>query len=210
MRLTLAKGERFNSVSHLVGAALALVGTVVLVGSAIKLGDGWRITSFAVYGLALVIQYLTSFLYHSASGPAKAFLRNLDHCMIYLLIAGTYSPFTLVTLRERWGWPLFLAIWILAIVGIVQENKLGKGRRRLSLALYVLMGWLAILAIVPLVALLGYRGFALIAAGGLLYTGGMYFYVASKRGLRHGHGIWHLCVLGGSACHFAAVWLFVA
>ncbi len=206
----MANGERFNSVSHLVGAALALLGAVVLVGSAIRLGDGWRIISFALYGLALVTQYLTSFLYHSASGPAKPLLRQLDHCMIYLLIAGTYSPFTLVTLRDRWGWPLFIAIWALAIAGIVQEVKLGGGRRRLSLALYILMGWLAILAIVPLVAALSYRGFALIAAGGLLYTAGVFFYVGSKRGLVHGHGIWHLFVLGGSACHFAAVLFFVA
>ena len=201
--------ERFNSLSHLVGAALALAGTVVLVGSALRIGDGWRVLSFVVYGLALITQYVTSFLYHSASGSWKPFLRSLDHCAIPLLIAGTYSPFTLVTLRGPWGWSLFAAIWVLAIIGVVQEMRLFK-RPVPSVALYVVMGWLAIVAIVPLTTALGYRGFALIAAGGLLYTIGVFFYRASKRGLAFGHGLWHLFVLGGSACHFAAVLVFVA
>ena len=202
--------EKFNAGSHLMGAVLALLGTVVLVTSAVRLGDPWRIGSFVVYGAALIGQYVTSFLYHSASGPAKPRLRNLDHCAIYLLIAGTYSPFTLVTLRGHWGWPLFVAIWVLAILGIVQEILLPKRSRVLSLVIYLLMGWLAILAIVPLVSLLTYRCFAWVAAGGLLYTGGIVFYIAGKKGMRHGHGVWHVFVLGGSACHYLAVLLFVA
>jgi hemolysin III len=202
--------ERFNSGSHLLGAILALLGTVVLLRLAVRQGDAWRMTSFAVYGMALMGQYITSFLYHSATGPSKTRLRHLDHCAIYLLIAGTYSPFTMVTLRGNWGWPLFVAIWALAILGIVQENMRGKKNRFWSLALYILMGWLAILAVVPLVSALTYRGFAWIAAGGLLYTGGVYFYVASKKGLRYGHGIWHVFVLAGSACHYLAVLFFVA
>jgi len=201
--------EKFNAYSHLIGAALALLGTVVLVTLAARLGDPWRIGSFAVYGAALVGQYVTSFLYHSANGPAKPRLRNLDHCAIYLLIAGTYSPFTLVTLRGNWGWPLFVAIWVLAIVGIIQEVRLPKRSRGLSLAIYLLMGWLAVLAIVPLISLLTYKGFAWVVAGGFFYTGGVYFYVAGKKGMSHGHGVWHLCVLGGSACHYLAVLLFV-
>jgi hemolysin III len=206
----MAPEERFNTFTHLLGAVLALVGTLVLVMLAVGRGDPWRIASFSIYGAVLVAQYVSSFLYHSAQGPAKTTLRNIDHCAIYLLIAGTYTPFTLVTLRSNWGWPLFCAIWGLAVIGLVQEIWFTKRSRFLSLAIYVLMGWLAILAVVPMVAVLTYKGFAYIAVGGLLYTGGMYFYVASKKGLRHGHGIWHLFVLGGSACHYLAVLLFVA
>jgi hemolysin III len=213
-----ASAERFNALTHLVGAALALAGTVVLVSLAVQRRDSWRIVSFAVYGAVLVAQYVSSFLYHSARGPAKATLRNLDHCAIYLLIAGTYTPFTLVTLRDNWGWPLFCAIWALAAAGLVQEiwfsqrarAGAAKLNRLASLAIYLVMGWLALLALVPLVTNLTYRGFGWIAAGGLLYTGGVYFYVAHKKGMRHGHGIWHLFVLGGSACHYLAVLLFVA
>ncbi len=203
-------GERFNSISHLIGAGLALVGTVALVLSAAHLGDPWRIASFSLYGAALVGQYVTSFLYHSAHGPSRPMLRNLDHCAIYLLIAGTYSPFTLVTLRGHWGWPLFGAIWALAILGIVQELRRSQRSRILSLAIYLLMGWLAVLVIVPLISMLTLGGFAWLLAGGLLYTGGIFFYVAGKKGLRHGHGVWHLFVLGGSACHYLAVLFFVA
>lgn len=202
--------ERFNSISHLFGAVLALVGTLILVAFAVRLGDPWRIASFTVYGAVLVGQFVTSFLYHSAHGPSRPFLRNLDHCAIYLLIAGTYSPFTLVTLRGHWGWPLFGAIWALAILGIFQELRRQKPSRSLSLAIYLLMGWLAVLAIVPLISLLTYKGFAWVAAGGLFYTAGVYFYVAGKKGMRHGHGVWHLFVLGGSACHYLAVLFFVA
>ncbi len=202
--------ERFNAFSHLAGAGLALVGTIVLVLSAAQAGDPWRMVSFIVYGATLFGLYSSSFLYHFAEGPAKQALRNIDHCAIYLLIAGTYTPFTLVTLRGHWGWPLFAAIWLLAIVGIYQEIRLAKRSRRLSLAIYVLMGWLAVLAIVPLISALTYQGFLWLAAGGLLYTGGIVFYVAGKRSMREGHAIWHLCVLGGSACHYFAVLFFVA
>jgi len=203
-------GESFNALTHLVGAGLAVAGTTVLVVLAARRGDPWRLASFAVYGAVLVAQYLSSFLYHSAKGSAKANLRNLDHCAIYLLIAGTYTPFTLVTLRGSWGWPLFAAIWSLAAAGLVHEIWFTRRGRFASLVIYLVMGWLALLALVPLVTCLTYRGFAWIAAGGLLYTTGMYYYVAHKRGMRHGHGIWHLFVLGGSACHYLAVLLFVA
>jgi hemolysin III len=205
-----AAEERFNSVTHLFGAALALAGTALLIALAVSRGDPWRTASFSLYGAALVTQYVSSFLYHSAQGPAKSLLRNIDHCAIYLLIAGTYTPFSLVTLRGSWGWPLFAAIWSLAALGLVQEIWFTKCSRLLSLGIYLLMGWLAILAVVPLIAAMTYKGFAWLTAGGLLYTGGIYFYVASKKGMRHGHGIWHLFVLGGSACHYLAVLFFVA
>jgi hemolysin III len=202
--------ERFNALTHLAGALLALLGTVVLLVLALERRDPWRVGSFAVYGAVLVAQFLSSFLYHSAQGPRKAALRNLDHCAIYLLIAGTYTPFTLVALRGNWGLPLFVSIWILAAIGLVQEIGFARRGRRLSLVLYLTMGWLAILALFPLLASLTPRGFTWVAAGGVLYTAGTYFYVKSKKGLRFGHGIWHLFVLGGSACHYLAVLLFVA
>lgn len=200
--------EHFNSRSHLLGAVLALLGTVVLLGYGRH--DGWRIASFSVYGLALIGQYVTSYLYHSAEGPQKTWLRQLDHCAIFLLIAGTYSPFTLVTLRGNWGWPLFAAIWTLAVLGIALECRGANKSRFWSLALYLFMGWLVVMAVVPLLSTLGARGFAWIVAGGLLYTAGVIFYVAGKKGLRYGHGIWHVFVLAASTCHYLAVLLFVA
>ncbi len=203
-------GEAFNALTHLSGAVLALAGTLVLVVLANRRNDPWRLASFTIYGAALLAQYVSSFLYHSSRGPRKVTLRNLDHCAIYLLIAGTYTPFTLVTLRGNWGWPLFGAIWLLAAAGLIHEIWFTKHSRFASLVIYLVMGWLALLALVPLVAGLTYRGFAWIAAGGLIYTGGIYFYVAHKKGMRHGHGIWHLFVLGGSACHYLAILFFVA
>lgn len=198
------RGERFNGYTHLVGAILALVGAVALVTLAALKGDPWRIVGFAVYGATLVLLYLTSTLYHSTRGRAKAVLRKLDHCTIYLLIAGTYTPFTLVTLRGPWGWSLFGAVWGLAALGIAQECWLARGARLPSLAIYLLMGWLALVALVPLHEALGWTGLAWLAAGGLAYTVGIVFYVFDER-VPHFHGVWHLFVLAGSAIHYAAM-----
>ncbi len=202
-------GERFNSVSHLVGASLAVVGSALLVTMAAQQGDPWKIISFSIYGAMLVVLYVSSALYHSVRGRAKAALQKLDHCSIYLLIAGTYTPFTLVSLRGVWGWSLLAAVWTLALVGIAQEIWFAKGARVLSLVIYLLMGWLALVAVFPLWAALTPTGFAWLAAGGVFYTVGIIFYVADAR-IRHGHGVWHLFVLGGSACHFYTVLRFVA
>jgi hemolysin III len=202
-------GERFNSITHLVGAALAIAGTSVLVTLASLLGDPWKIVSFSIYGAMLIALYLFSMLYHSVSGRAKDVLRKFDHCMIYLLIAGSYTPFALVSLRGTWGWTLLGAAWTLAVLGIVQEIWLARGARVLSLVIYVVMGWLALAAVSPLWLALKPAGFAWLVAGGLLYTGGIVFYATDHK-LRHGHGIWHLFVLGGSACHFFTVLLHVA
>lgn len=201
-------GERFNSISHLTGAALAATGTVALIVLAARLGDPWKIVSFSVYGAMLVFLYVSSTLYHSLRGRSKEILRKFDHCAIYLLIAGTYTPFTLVSLRGAMGWSLFGTVWGLALLGIVQEIWLARGMRIVSLAIYVLMGWLALIAVSPLLAALGRDGFAWLAAGGLLYTVGIAFYATDER-LRHGHGVWHLFVLGGSACHYVTVLLYV-
>lgn len=202
-------GERFNGGTHLVGAALAAAGTAVLVVLAARAGDPWKIASFTVYGAMLFALYTVSTLYHSTRGRTKDVLRKLDHCSIYLLIAGTYTPFTLVTLRGAWGWSLFGVIWGLAVLGIVQETCLGKGARILSLVIYVAMGWLAIIAVKQLVAGLTPAGFAWLATGGLIYTGGIAFYSFDEK-LRHGHGIWHLFVLAGSAAHYLAILQYVA
>jgi hemolysin III len=202
-------GERFNGSTHLLGSLLAAAGATVLVVIAARAGDPWKIVGFSVYGTLLFALYALSTLYHSTRGRAKSVFRKLDHCSIYLLIAGTYTPFTLVTLHGAWGWSLFGVIWGLAIIGIVQETWLGKGARIPSLIIYVLMGWLGVIAVKPLIAALTPAGFAWVAAGGLLYTVGIVFYALDHK-LRHAHGIWHLFVLAGSACHFLAILLYVA
>ena len=203
-------GERFNGYSHLAGAVLALGGAAVLVAMAALKADPWRIVSFSIYGASLFLLYLISAIYHGARpGRAKDVLRKLDHCSIYLLIAGTYTPFTLVTLNGAWGWSLFGAIWALALVGIVQECWLARGARLASLAIYVLMGWLAVVALVPLFHALGWKGMAWVVGGGLAYTLGIVFYLYDER-IPHFHGVWHLFVMGGSAAHFIAVVGFVA
>lgn len=202
-------GERFNAASHLLGAALAVAGLVSLLVLASREGDAWKIVSFAVYGSTLFLLYLCSTLYHSVRGRAKDVLRKLDHASIYLLIAGSYTPFALVTLRGAWGWSLFGVVWALALLGIVQELAWGRGRRIASLAIYLLMGWLALIAAAPLARALGVAGLSWLLAGGLFYTVGVAFYALSDR-WRPAHGIWHLFVLSGSGAHFAAVLGYVA
>jgi hemolysin III len=202
-------GERLNGGTHLAGTVLAAAGAAVLVVLAARQGDPWKIVSFGIYGTLLFALYTLSTLYHSTRGKAKDVLRKLDQCSIYLLIAGTYTPFTLVTLRGAWGWSLFGVVWGLAALGIAQEAWLGKGARILSLVIYVVMGWLGVIAVKPLIAALTPTGFAWLAAGGLFYTVGIIFYALDEK-LRHGHGIWHLFVLAGSASHYLAILLYVA
>ena len=173
-------------------------------------GDPWRIVSFSVYGATLCLLYACSTLYHSTRGRAKRVFRALDHCAIYLIIAGTYTPFALVTLNGAWGWTIFGAVWGLAAAGIAQELWLkAKGTRIVSLAIYLLMGWLILAALAPLARALPWQGMAWLVAGGLAYTGGIVFYIYDER-FRHWHGIWHLFVLAGSAAHYIAILLFVA
>lgn len=202
-------GERFNSITHAVGAVAAVVSGVLLVNVAARSGDAWKVVSFSIYAVTLLLLYLTSTLYHSLRGATKNVLRKIDHCAIYLLIAGTYTPFTLVTLRGTIGWTMFGVVWTLAVLGIAQELLYAGRRRVLSLVIYVVMGWLAIACTGPLVDGLGRAGFAWLAAGGLSYTAGIVFYATDHK-VRHGHGIWHLFVLAGSICHYFAVLLHVA
>jgi len=200
-------GERFNSISHLVGAALALIGATLLITLAALSGDPWRIVAFSIYGATLVTLFLASTLYHSLRGKAKAVFQKLDHCSIYLFIAGSYTPFALLALPGSTGWLVLAASWSLATLGVALElSPLARGSRMLSLAIYLGMGWLALVVIGPLWQALGWAGLAWLLGGGVLYTLGVLFYVAKER-IRHSHGIWHLFVLGGSACHFVALLL---
>lgn len=203
------RGERFNSITHLAGTVLAAIGAPLLIVLAARTGDAWKIVGFSVYGAALFLLFGASTLYHSVRGRPKAVLRKLDHCSIYVLIAGTYTPFALVTLRGPWGWTLFGLAWGLAAIGIAQEFVFGRGARRLSIAIYVVMGWMGVAALRPLAEGLGTPGLAWLLAGGLLYTGGIIFYVLDER-VRHFHGVWHLFVLGGAAAHFVAVAFYVS
>lgn len=205
----MAHGERFNSLSHALGTVLSAIGGGVLVAVTVQGGDPWRIVSCSIYAVTLLALFLTSTLYHGLDGRAKGILRKMDHCAIYLLIAGTYTPFTLVALRADVGWSMFGAVWMLALLGIAQELRRTSRTRTLSLLIYLGMGWLALLAAGPLVDALGRDGFAWLAAGGVFYTGGIVFYATDHK-LRHGHGIWHLFVLAGGACHYLAVLRHVA
>lgn len=202
-------GERFNGYTHLAAAVLAAGGAATLITFAALKGDATRIVSFSIYGAALFLLYLVSTLYHGVRGRAKDVLRKLDHVAIYVMIAGTYTPFCLVTLDGAWGWTMFGAIWGLAAVGVVQELCLARGARVMSLVIYVLMGWLALVALVPLFRALSWSGMSWVVGGGLVYTAGIVFYLYDER-FRHWHGIWHLFVMAGSALHFAAIVLFVA
>jgi hemolysin III len=201
-------GERFNAITHLIGAILAIAGSVVLIVVASLQRDPWKIVSVSIYGSTLVLLYSVSSLYHSLRGRAKMILRELDHHSIYLLIAGSYTPFCLVTLRGPWGWSLFGVVWGLAVLGSLQELWLKNSARMLSVLIYVVMGWAALVALFQLVHALGPAGFAWLVAGGLLYTIGIYFYLIDTR-LKHAHGIWHLFVLAGSAAHYVAILVYV-
>jgi hemolysin III len=197
-------GERFNSITHLIGAALALAGAVVLIVLASLHGDARKIVSVSIYGGSLLALYTASTLYHSVKGRAKEIFRHLDHTAIYLLIAGSYTPFTLVVLRGRLGWGLFSAVWTLAAVGVLQEFRKVKGERILSVVIYVTMGWLAVVALGPLARGIGMGGLAWLMAGGVFYTGGIVFYALDRR-MPVFHGIWHLCVLAGSLSHYILI-----
>ena len=200
-------GEKFNAWSPRVGAVLSLVGAFWLLLLASGSGDVWKIVSVAIYGFTLVVLYSASTIYHSVRGPRKTLLQKLDHLSIYLLIAGSYTPFCLVTLRGPWGWSLFGTVWGLALIGMLQEIKPRSEARVLSLVIYAVMGWIVLVAIKPLLAALGYAGFAWLAGGGVLYTVGIYFFANDSR--FHWHGIWHLFVMAGSLLHFVAIWRYV-
>jgi hemolysin III len=199
--------EIANSITHGIGAALSIAGLVAIVAVAVLDRSAWRIVACAIYGTSLVLLYTSSTLYHAlANNRAKRVFKILDHSSIYLLIAGTYTPVTLITLRGPWGWTLFGVVWGLCVCGVVFKS-LWIGRLKVaSTVVYVLMGWCAVLAIRPLLAALPWAGFMWLLAGGLCYTAGVAFYVSSRR---FAHFIWHLFVLAGSVCQYWAVFRYV-
>ena len=196
--------EIANSVTHGIGAGLAIAGMTLLVVLAAVYGDIWRVISFTIYGASLVILYLASTLYHSfQNARVKHIFRILDHAAIYVLIAGTYTPFTLVNMRGPWGWTLFAVVWTMALIGITfKVFFIGRFEVVATLA-YVAMGWLVVIAFKQMLITVPPGGIFWLFAGGLTYTIGVIFYAWNK--LPYNHAIWHLFVLGGSICHFFAV-----
>ncbi len=199
--------EIAHAISHGIGIPLSIAALVVLVSFSAIYGNIWHVISTAIYGSTLIILYTASTLYHGIPHPrAKPILQKLDHIAIFLLIAGTYTPFTLVTLNGPWGWTLLVMIWIMAVSGIALELLGGKAVEKWTLALYLLMGWLVVIAAQPLIANLAQGGLWLLLAGGLSYTVGAVFYVWERQ---WNHAIWHLFVLAGSILHFFSVLLYV-
>jgi hemolysin III len=200
--------ELAHAITHGLGAVLAVVGLTVLVARATLYGNHWHIVAASIFGATLVLMYTASTLYHSIPLPGpKRVLRVIDHSLIYFLIAGTYTPFTLVTLHGPWGWGLFAFTWGLALAGVVFKIYATGRYEAVSLAIYLLMGWCAIVAIKPLLQALEPSALALLLAGGLTYTGGVVFYTWHR--LRYHHAVWHLFVLAGSVLHFFAILLYV-
>ena len=200
--------EIANSVTHGLGLLASIVGAVVLISLAAQRGEGWHVVSAAVYGATLVSLYAASTLYHALKGTkARDVLRLLDHCAIYLLIAGTYTPITLVSLRGGWGWTLFGAVWALAVAGIFFKVFATGRFGYLSTVAYVLMGWICIIALKPILLLLSPGAIALLLAGGVAYTAGTLFYAWER--VPYSHAVWHLFVVAGSICHYLAIALYV-
>ncbi|WP_236025216.1 PAQR family membrane homeostasis protein TrhA [Arenibaculum pallidiluteum] len=201
--------ELANAVTHGLGAALSIVGLVLLLAAASLQSSPGRVAALVVYGATLVLLYLASTLYHATRDDGrKRFFRLCDHAAIFLLIAGTYTPYALIALDDATGWALFAAVWTIAILGIAFKVVCLDRYEGLSLALYLGMGWLGILALSPLLDRLHQDGLVLLALGGVAYTGGVVFFLWER--LPYGHAVWHLFVLAGSAFHFLSIYLYLA
>ena len=204
MNLRAKREELASALTHGLGAAAAFAGGAVLVTLAALHGNGWQLGAAIVFGVSLLLLYLASTLYHSFQHPVlKGRLKVFDHCAIYLLIAGTYTPFTLIGLRGPWGWSLFAAIWTLALAGVVFKLFYTGRFKRLSTLVYVAMGWLVLVAIKPVLAALDAWTFGWLVAGGVFYTLGTVFY--HRESIPYSHAIWHLFCIAGSICHYVAV-----
>ncbi|HYI69290.1 MAG TPA: hemolysin III family protein [Skermanella sp.] len=201
--------ELANTVTHGIGAVLAVLGLVALMGLAV-VGDDVRVTiSLTLYGATLVLLYLASTLYHAIRHkPTKLIFKTCDHAAIFLLIAGTYTPYCLLVLDGAWGWTLFAVVWSIAAFGVVFKIFHTNRYARLSLMLYLATGWVGVLAIGPIVANMETAGLLLLALGGLAYTGGVAFFVWES--MPFNHAVWHLFVLAGSTCHFLSIYYYVA
>jgi hemolysin III len=200
--------EIAHAVTHGIGVVLSVAGLALLVTYAVLYGDVWHITSCSIYGATLVLLYTASTLYHGIPMPrAKKLLQRFDHAAIFLLIAGTYTPFTLVNLRGSWGWTLFGLVWGVAMIGVLLELLKDERLKWLSLSLYLGLGWLVVIAIKPLIDAVEVGGIILLLAGGLCYSLGVIFYI--WRRLAYHHAVWHLFVLAGSVLHFFSVFFYV-
>lgn len=202
--------EIANAISHGVGALGAIVALPVLIVGALRDGGAAHVVGAGIFGTMLLLLYLASTIYHALPpGKAKRVFLILDHSAIYLLIAGTYTPFTLGVLRGAWGWGLFGAVWSLATLGVLAKAKFGTRYQGLSTGLYLAMGWLVVVAAKPVVSLVPLPGLLWLLAGGLAYTLGVVFFVFDSR-VRYAHFVWHIFVFAGSLCHFMAVFWYAA
>ncbi len=200
--------EIINSITHGIGILLSIAGLTVLVAYSTLNGNVWHIVTSSIFGVTLILMYSASTLYHGVFHVrTKSVLQRLDHAAIYLLIAGTYTPFLLVNLRDGWGWALFTVIWSMALLGVVFELTGYKPFKRVSLSLYMVMGWMIIVAIEPMLESVATGGLLLLVAGGLAYTVGVIFYV--KDTMPFNHAIWHVFVMAGSVFHYFAILLYV-
>ena len=205
---TKMKDDVLNIITHGLGAALSIAALVLLIVKAAMYGTVWHVVSFTIFGVSLIIMYSASTVYHSVRGVRPKYFTNiLDHSAIYILIAGTYTPFALTALRGPWGWSLFGVIWALAIGGVIYKLFFINRYRLLSTIGYLLMGWIVIIAINPLLESVPEGGLLFLGLGGLSYCFGVIFYLWRK--LPFSHAIWHLFVLGGSIMHFFAVYLYL-
>ena len=194
-----------NSVTHGLGLLASLVAFPIVIAGSLRHDDPVQVIGASVFAVSLVLLYGASTVYHSLPrSPATKLLRTIDHSAIYVLIAGSYTPFALGPLRGPWGWSLLIAIWSMAITGIVMKSTRRLWKPWLSTTLYIGMGWISVIAIRPLITHVGAAGVWWLLAGGLCYTGGVVFYATDRR-LRYGHAVWHVFVLAGSTCHFFAV-----
>lgn len=197
--------EWLNSATHGLGAVLSVISTIALIVAASQLGDAWKIVSFSIFGASLILLYMASALYHGTRHPElRALFKTLDHCAIFLLIAGTYTPFLLVNMRGTTGWTLFAVIWSLAFTGVVLKVIFRNRFKLARVGIYLAMGWLITFASADLVANLSETALYLTIAGGVVYTAGVVFYLADR--VPYMHAIWHLFVIGGSALHFSAIY----
>lgn len=203
------KGEEIaNSITHGVGIILSIAGLAVLTAFAALFGSAWHIVSCSIYGATQILLYTASTLYHSIPMPrVKAIMRHLDHAAIFIFIAGTYTPFTLVNLRGVWGWSILAVVWTVAVVGILMQGRLIKQRAFVTVLPYLAMGWIVVIGIKPMLQNVAPGGLALLVAGGLAYSLGCIFYV--WRRVPYHHAIWHLFVLAGSAFHYFAILFYV-
>lgn len=209
-KLYSAAEERAHTLTHGIGALLSLIGAGVLIGTVAPLGDAWHLAGVALFASALVLMFVASTLYHGVKRPrTKVWLRALDHAAIYLLIAGTYSPFLLVSFRdERFGMPLFVGLWLLALAGVIFKVFATGRFEKTSVAIYLAMGWVIVAVAKPVFTTLDTGGLVLLVLGGLAYTVGVIFY--RWESLRYHHAIWHLFVIAGAAAHYFAILYYVA